>query len=276
LPILFPIVNLIRMKYICLICILFHSSLNAQINPGSRSKALGSAGTALQDVWSLQQNCAGTASIEHAIFALGYEQHFLNPELSTQTAVFGLPVRNYVVGLSLQRYGITEYREQTTGLALSRNFSGALAISLGLKYHQVNIPLYGSGQAFSVDAGMQYSLNDKIRLGSYISNPGRSGINEFSGSYIPSGIAVGIAVILSDKVLLVSDLNKMLDYGMNVRFGVEYQIINWFYLRGGISSNPFKQSAGFGLKYGKFSLDAAVSSQPILGYSPNLSFSYEF
>jgi len=238
--------------------------------------ALGSAGTALQDVWSLQQNCAGAASIEHAIFALGYEQHFLNPELSTQTAVFGLPIRNHVLGLSFQRYGINEYREQTTGLALSRSFSTALSISLALKYHQVSIPFYGSGKAVSVEAGMQYSLNERVRLGSYISNPGRSSINGLSSSHIPSGIAVGVAIILSDKVLLVSDLNKMLDFGMNVRLGIEYQIINWFYLRGGIGSNPFKQSAGFGVKYGRFSLDAATSSHPRLGYSPNLSFSYEF
>lgn len=264
------------MKYICLICILFHHCLYAQNNPGSRSIALGSAGTALQDVWSLQQNSAGAASIERPIFSLGYEQHFLDPELSTQSAVFGIPLKNHVLGLSFQRYGITEYLEQTAGLALSRNFSNTLSISLALKYHQVSIPAYGSGKAISVHAGMQYSLNERIRIGSYIYNPGRSGINELSGSHILSGISVGIAYLLSDKVLLISDLNKMLDFGMNIRMGIEYQIIKRFYLRGGLSANPFKQTGGFGLKYRRFSLDAAVSSHPSLGYSPNLSFSYEF
>jgi len=237
---------------------------------------MGSAGTALQDVWSLQQNSAGAASIEHAIFALGYEQHYLDPELSTQSAVLGLPVKNHVLGLSFQRYGITEYLEQTAGLALSRSFSAALSISLALKYHQISIPVYGSGHTFSVDAGMQYSLNDRIRLGSYLYNPGGSRINELSGSSILSGISVGIAFLVSDKVLLISDLNKMLDFGMNISMGIEYQIIRRFYLRGGLSANPFKQTGGFGLKYGRFSMDAAVSSHPRLGYSPNLSFNYEF
>lgn len=237
---------------------------------------MGSAGTALQDVWSLQQNSAGTANIEHAIFALGYEQHFLDPELSTQGAVLGIPVKNYVLGLNFQRYGITEYLEQTAGLALSRSFSSALSISLALKYHQVSIPVYGSGSAISVDAGLQYSLNDKIRLGSYVYNPGRSGINALSGSNLPSGISIGIAYLISDKVLFVSDLNKMLDFGVNVRMGIEYQIVRRFYLRGGISANPFKQTGGFGLKYKRISVDAAVSSHPRLGFSPNLSFNYEF
>ncbi|HQS51001.1 MAG: hypothetical protein B7X86_13165 [Sphingobacteriales bacterium 17-39-43] len=264
------------MKYICLICILFQHSLHAQNNPGSRSKAMGSAGTALQDVWSLQQNSAGAASIERAIFALGYEQHYLDPELSTQSAVFGIPVKNHVLGLSFQRYGISEYLEQTAGLALSRSFSAALSISLALKYHQISIPVYGSGNVISVDAGMQYSLNDRIRLGSYIYNPGRSRINELSGSHIHSGISVGLAYLASDKLLFISDLNKMLDFGMNIKMGIEYQIVKRFYLRGGLSANPFKQTGGFGLKYRRFSLDAAVSSHPILGYSPNLSFNYEF
>lgn len=270
------ITNLIRMKYICLICILFQHALHAQNNLGSRLKALGSAGTALQDVWTLQQNSAGAANIEQAIFAMGYEQHFLNPELSTQSAVLGIPVNNYVLGLSFQRYGITEYMEQTAGLALSRSFSAALSISLAMKYHQVGIPVYGTGHAISVDAGMQYSLNDKIRLGSYIYNPGRSGIKGLSGSNILSGISVGISYMFSDKVLFISDLNKMLDFGVNIRMGIEYQIIKRFYLRGGLSTNPVMQTGGFGVKFRRFSLDAAVSSHPRLGYSPNLSFSYEF
>lgn len=237
---------------------------------------MGSAGTALQDVWALQQNSAGAASIEHAIFALGYEQHYLNPELSTQSAVLGLPVKKHVLGISLQRYGITEYLEQTAGLALSRSFSTALSISLALKYHQVSIPVYGSGHAISVEAGMQYNLNNRIRLGSYIYNPGRSRIAELSGSNIFSGISVGLAYLVSDKVLFISDVDKMIDFGMNIRMGIEYQIIGWFYLRGGLSANPFLQTGGFGLKHKKFSLDAAISSHPRLGYSPNLSFNYEF
>ncbi len=264
------------MRYICLICILFHISVYAQINPGSRSVALGSAGTALQDIWSLQQNSAGAANIEHPIFAVGYEQHNLDSEISTQTAVLGLPVKNYVLGLSFQRFGIAEYQELTTGLALLRSFSSKLSISLALKYHQVNIPVYGIGKAFSIDGGMQYKLNDKVRFGSYINNPGKSRINEISGFNMPTGISAGVAFTLSDKILLVTDMNKLMDFGINLRLGLEYQIVKWLYLRGGLSSNPFRQSAGFGLNYGRFSLDAAVSSHPTLGYTPNLAFSYEF
>ena len=275
-PLHFPIPNLIGMKYICLICIFFQLSVHAQNNPGARSKALGSASTALEDVWSLRLNSAGIASIERVIFALGYEQHFLDPELSTQSAILGVPIKDYVLGLSFQRYGITEYLEQTAGIALSRKYSDALSIALSMNYHQVSIPFYGSENTISVDVGMQYSLNDKLRLGTAITNPGRSKINDLSGSQIPTGISVGLAFDLSDKVLFLSDLTKILDYGMNFRMGIEYQIVKSFNLRGGISANPFRQTGGFGFKFGRISIDAAISSHPRLGYSPNLSLNYEF
>jgi len=268
--------NLIGMKYIYLISIFFHPLIYAQVKPGPRSVALGSAGTALQDVWSLQQNAAGLAGISHAIIALGYESHFINPELTTQTAILGLPIRNYVVGLSFQRFGIAEYREQNSGLALTKRFSTELAISLALKYHQISIPVYGSAHSFSMDAGIQYQLNERVRFGSSIINPGRSKINGFSDFQLPSSIAVGVGIELSDKVLIASDIDKILGIGVNVRLGMEYQIIQWFYLRGGIASSPYKQSFGFGFKYAKVVLDAAVSSHPKLGYSPNLSVGYEF
>lgn len=246
------------------------------MNPGSRSIAMGSAGMALQGVWSLQQNSAGIANMERAVFALGYEQHFLNPELSTKTAVFAWPLKKNVFGLNFQRYGFSDYLEQTTGLAYSRSFSGTLSLSIVIKHHQVSIPRYGSAQTFSVDAGMQYRLSDKVMIGSQISNPGKSRFEDLSGSFIPLGISIGASFDLSDKVLVITDLYKSLGMGVDTKLGLEYQIINWFYLRGGLTVNPFLQSAGFGLKHRRIFIDAAISSHPNLGFSPNISLGYEF
>ena len=263
------------MKCIYLICILLPTSLNAQLNPGSRSIAMGSAGTALEGVWSLQQNSAGIANMKRSVFAIGYEQHFLNQELSTKTAVFVLPLKKNVFGLNFQRYGFSDYQEQTTGIAYSRSFSGTLSLSIVFKHHQISIPRYGSSQTFSVDAGMQYRLTDKIRIGSQITNPSGSRFKELSGSLLPLSISIGASFDLSDKVLVITDLYKAIGRGVDSRLGLEYQIINWFYLRGGITVNPFLQSTGFGLKHRRIFVDAAILSHPQLGFSPNISLGYE-
>lgn len=268
--------NFIQMKYTFLFFILIQTTVSAQINPGPRSLSMGSAGVALKDVWSLQHNPAGIANIVRPIFALGYERHFSDQNLSTQKAVFAIPFKQHVFGLSFQRYGINEYSEQTAGIAYSRNFSGSLALSITLMHHQLSVPKYGSANAVSVDAGMQYRLNERIWIGTHISNPSGSKYQDISGSTIPVSISFGVSFEFSDKVLVISDIHKVLSAGIDTKLGIEYTMINWFAIRGGMTANPFKQYAGFGLNYQRFALDIAISSHPNLGYSPNLAFSYEF
>lgn len=264
------------MKYICLICILFHIPLYAQLNPGPRSASMGSAGMAIRDVWSLQQNPAGIAGIERPIFAIGYEQHFLDKELSTQSLVFAFPLKQNVFGISFQRYGLSEYVEQMAGLAYARNFGPVLSLSIGFRLHQVLIPKYGSAQEIGVEAGMQYRLAERIWIASHVSNYGKSRLEDLSGFGLPLSLSFGISCMFSDKVFVVGDIQNVLFSGSDLKLGLEYRLIKWFSVRGGISANPLKQYAGFGLTYQRFALDAAISSHQSLGLSPNLALIYEF
>ncbi|WP_291399457.1 hypothetical protein [Daejeonella sp.] len=264
------------MKFICLIFIFLHASAIAQISPGPRSLAMGSSGTALQDVWSLQHNPAGIAHLKRPIFALAYQRHFSDQELSTQKAVFAIPFDKNVIGLSFQRYGFNEYLEQVTSIAYAKNFSGALALSIAVKHHQLSVAKYGSERLISVDAGMQYRVNDKLWIASHLSNPAKASFNDLVGTNLPVGLSFGFSYVFSDKVLVISDVQKVLNAGIDTKVGMEYKLINWFALRGGLSANPFKQYGGFGINYQRFALDVAISSHLQLGYSPNLAFSYEF
>lgn len=264
------------MKYICLIFILLQSIANAQNNPGPRSLAMGSAGTALQDVWSLHHNQAGIAQIKRPIFALAYQQHFSDQELSTQKAVFAMPFHNHIVGISFQRYGFNEFLEQTSSIAYAKNFSGALALSIAIKYHQLSIAQYGSEGHISVDAGMQYRVNEKLWVASHISNPAKTNIHNFTESNLPVALSLGFSYVFSDKVLVICDIQKVLNSGIDSKIGLEYKFVKWFAIRGGLSANPFKQYGGFGLHHRRFTLDIAISSHVQLGYSPKLAFSYEF
>jgi hypothetical protein len=264
------------MKYICLILAFLHTTAIAQISPGPRSLAMGSAGTALQDVWSLQHNPAGIAHLTRPIFALAYQRHFSVHDLSTQKAVLAVPFNKNVLGISFQRYGFNEYLEQTSSIAYSKNFSGALALSIIIKHHQFSVAKYGSESLISVDAGMQYRVNEQLWIASHISNPAKTNFHDLPGTSLPVALSFGVSYVFSDKVLVISDIQKVLDAAIDTKIGMEYKFIKWFALRGGLSANPFKQYAGFGIIYHRFVLDMAVSSHQHLGYSPNLAFSYEF
>src|SRR5690606_29521659 len=95
-------------------------------------------------------------------------------------------------------------------------------------------------------------------------------------SAIPVKMEFGIAYRFTDKLLLHSAFSKTLSSDADAGIGLEYAIAEWLALRGGLSANPLRQQAGFGLAYQKIRIDAAASSHPVLGYSPQIALSYEF
>ncbi|HYK77890.1 MAG TPA: hypothetical protein VEV16_13005 [Daejeonella sp.] len=264
------------MKYLPWIFILMTLSVSAQENAGPRLTALASAGVAVQDVWSLKQNQAGSAALQKVVLALGYQQPFAGQELSVQSALLAMPYQKGTWGLSFQRYGFSVYSEQQSGLSYARKFGDKLFAALTFNYHQLKISGYGSAQTFSVSAGMQYQPVENLWMGAHIANPGRSGYKQKVEALIPVKIEFGTAYRFSDKVLVAGSWTKELNSNTDAKTGLEYKPIIWLDLRGGISVNPFKQYAGFGLNAQKFRFDAAASFHPYLGYSPQIAFSYEF
>jgi hypothetical protein len=265
-----------KMKYIIGIILLFSFQAQAQLNPGPRFSSMALTGVSLQDVWSLQQNQAGIANIKHAAFAIAYEKTFAGQELSTQSALLVYPLKSGVLGISIQKYGFSEYNLQQAGLTYARNFGPNLSASLNLNYHQLEISGYSSAQTYSAEAGIQYQLSEKLRFGAHLSNPGKSGFGKDINAVIPVQIQFGSSYKPTSKVIIAGTLEQILNSGLDVKLGMEYLLLEWFALRGGISASPFKQYGGFGLNYQKFKFDAAASSHPVLGYSPQIALSYEF
>lgn len=259
-----------------LIILLFQSPLYAQLYPGPRSSALGSVSAALQDSWSVLQNPAGISGQKRPVLALSYKQHFLDPELSSQNAILVIPFNKHILGLSFHRYGFSEYLEQSAGFVYARSFSETLSLAIAFRTHQMHISNYGTAVAYSLDAGMQFRLAENVLIGSSISNPGRSGYTDSPGANLPVSLNVGISCLFGDKVLILSDIEKILGNSMDLKFGLEYKPVQSFALRGGVSVNPYKQHAGFGFYLKGIKVDAAVISHPTLGFSPNLGLSYEF
>ena len=75
---------------------------------------------------------------------------------------------------------------------------------------------------------------------------------------------------------MAAAFEKVLGNKVDNKVGLEYQVVDQLSLRGGLSSNPFRHYGGFGLAYHKLKMDFAVTSQPILGYSPQVALSYDF
>jgi hypothetical protein len=264
-------------KFYFLIIFIFTANYSiGQTNNGPRITAMGNAGVALQDVWGAVKNQAGIASINRPTISAGYENRFGVKELSTQSAVFAIPIKNYTIGASFQSYGVDAYKEVKTGLSLAKAFGPKLLTAVSLNYHQLKIANYGTSQSFSVEVGLQYEAFKNLWLATHIANPNQSQYRDNTDEIIPAHIQFGASYIFSDQLILSTEVEKTLDAQADVKAGLEYKIVKFIALRGGISVNPFKQYAGFGVNYDKFNLDFAIGSHPVLGYSPQISIGYEF
>lgn len=263
------------MKYAFFILLLLNTRIYSQ-NPGPRLIAMGSGGIAVSDIWSVHQNPAGITVFKGPILSVAYEQHFLDTEVSTQSAVLVFPFQHNVFGLSFQRYGLNEYTEQIAGFCYAKSFGDSFSLAIGLRYYQLSISQYGSAKAFTFDLGAKLRITNEFSIASHILNPNRSLYNDLPNAALPVKLSIGSSIQFTDKILVVADIRKHLDYPLDGNAGLEYNIINWMSLRGGISVNPFKQYTGFGINYNKIQIDFSVASHPTLGCSPQISLGYEF
>lgn len=251
--------------------------LFAQNSLGPRLTALGNNGAAVTDVWALQANPSGITSIEKSIVSLNYIKHLFSNEISTQSLVAVIPLKNNFFGASFQRYGFAEYSESKIGFAYAKKFGEKLAIALNGNYHQLKITNYGSSTGFSVDIGALYNFNNALTFGAFVSNPSKQ---KFSSTEIlvaiPTSFNLGASYLASDKVLIATSVSKMLNQSIDVSLGIDYKIMDLLSLRGGLSVKPFKQYAGFGLNYKNFLFDMATTYEVNLGYAPQISIGYAF
>ncbi|MEO5911704.1 MAG: hypothetical protein ABIP95_12495 [Pelobium sp.] len=251
-------------------------NLNAQVIYGPRITAMGNAGVAVVDIWSVQKNQAGIAGLKRPELSVAYENRFGLTELSTKSAAFAIPIKNYAIGASFQSFGVDAYHEVKSGISLAKSLGPKLFAAVNLNFHQLKIDNYGNANSFSVEVGLQYEALPKLWLGTHIANPNQSKYGENTDQIIPAHIQFGASYLFSEQLMITTETEKVLDAEVDFKTGIEYKIIKFIALRGGIAVNPFKQYAGFGINYQKLKLDFAVGSHPLLGYSPQISVGYEF
>ncbi len=261
----------------CIILLLISYESIAQTHLGPRYQAMGYTGTALQGIYSLTANPAGLTGIERPTANIAYQHHFLTTDISMQTALLGVPTQLGTFGLAVNRYGLQgAYEESKAGFAYAKEFGANVAVAMLIDYHQLRIPNYGSNRAFSMDAGLQYQLNNRIRIGMYYANVGNATYDQDVYGVIPSFIRIGTGYLL-DNVMIASDVvYDRYSGGFDGHLGIEYDLLKALSLRGGLSFNPMQQYTGFGLVWESLVFDVAATFHPRLGTSPQIGICYAF
>ncbi len=244
---------------------------------GGRSAGLAHASVTLSDVWSAHHNQAGLAWMKEQSVGVYYQNKFSMKELNNVGLAYAHPLKKGTIALQWSNFGYSLYQENKVGLAYALQLSEKLSGGIQLDYLSTKLGgIYGSKSALAAEIGLQAKLTSNIRIGAHFYNPTRTKLNEYNGEAIPSIMRLGIDYRFSEKVLVIVETEKDIDHVAMLKSGIEYKANEKFYVRGGVATGPTLGSFGFGLNMKQYKLDIAASYHQTLGFSPEISFIYEF
>ncbi|MDD2413353.1 MAG: hypothetical protein RBS19_06925 [Bacteroidales bacterium] len=272
-----------RIFFTLLFTLLSYSVLFAAHDPvsrGAKAAAMGGASVANVDFWGVFNNPAVNAYIRDISAGAYFENRYLLKELSYRGLGVVLPVaQNDAFALNVQQFGYAQYLESKVGLAYSKKFGESF--SAGLQFDYLNTFIgegIGNKHSFTFEFGLFSRFNKKLSLGFMAFNPARMKLSDYNGynDYIPVILKLGARYEFSERISAISEVEKDIYRDFVMRFGLDYKLTDFLYVRGGLSTGVVAYSFGVGLDYHNIKFDISTSVHQVLGPSPQISLMYSF
>jgi hypothetical protein len=255
----------------------FSSSFAGGDNPplGARSSGLGHASVAISDPWSIFNNVSGMASLKNVQAGFTYENRFAMRSFDRTAAMLICPVRYGIAGISFYKFGDLHYNEEKASLAYAHQIS---KVSLGLKvnYLQISMEDLKSRRVLVIEFGGIAEITPQLIFGAHIYNLNQARIKGYLQEYVPTIMKAGISYLPSKKLMINIETEKDIDFKACFKAGIEYKVIDHFFLRTGVSTYPITGAFGIGFNKKNFQLDYAYSTHVRLGSINQISLQYKF
>ena len=234
---------------------------------GARAGGISYASSVLQDEWSLFNNPGGLAGIEKTNVAFSYDLQGRIAGANRMAAVFSIPVKTGVIGSGFFRFGDLLYSEQIVAAGYSNRF-GIASLGLKVNYIQYRAEGYGIKSAATISFGGIADLTPQLSIGVYAVNINQPRLSD-NGERLPTHLAAGLGFKPTEKILLVTEIEKDLAYDPVWKGGLEYILYKKIAIRTGFNIHPHAAFFGLGFQTRKLKIDYAMQ------YSTTLNFSYQ-
>ncbi len=261
-------------KQIIIVLMLFSASGFSQ---NGSFTGMGNSSVMLYDFWAIYNNQAGLANIERSEVGICYENNYAMWETGKQALGFVLPTKTGNFALSVSRYGYTGYSENSVGLAFARNLGKIFSASIQFDYlFYTQSENYGYKGALLFQVGFISTPIENLQIGLHVYNPGRVTLEDYNDKRVPTVIRFGLGYYFSEQVLLSVETEKDIDQKNRFKTGLQYEIIDGFFIRTGFLTNPNQFSLGIGYTNNDFTVDIATTTHESLPLSSQISFKYRF
>jgi hypothetical protein len=241
---------------------------------GARASGIGNTSTITADEWSMFNNVGSLSKTTSTVAGFSYESRPYLSGANRMAFVFAKPLKIGVAGIGLFRFGDAIYNEQIISTGYSNSF-GLASLGLKINYIQYCASGFGSKSLLTISAGGLAQLTPIISVGVHITNLNQQKISDDSDKeYIPTTLTAGVGIKASDKVLIITEIEKDLSYSPIVKFGMEYRVHKKVAFRTGFNTNPSSGFFGMGFKASKFLIDYSFRYEPNLGGSHQATIGY--
>lgn len=266
-----------QLYVVALIVCVQHTVLSQSISTfmGARANALGYAAACLQDESSLMNNVAGLAKVESTTAFATYHWQPSLPTGDRTAAGFCLPSKVGVAGLGLFRFGDALYNEQILSAGFANQF-GLASLGLKVNYIQYNAEGFGRKGVVTVSLGGIAELTPLLKVGAHIVNVNQPKLSRDEDERIPTILIAGMAFTPTDKVMVVAEVEKDIDYSPTWKAALEYKPIKKAAFRTGFNIAPEAAFFGVGFYPKKLRLDYAIQYSVVMGTGHQASLTYQF
>jgi hypothetical protein len=245
---------------------------------GAKESALALATIALSTPFSVFHNQALLTAVKYPSVGISYRQPFSIKNYHETTLSVVCPIHMAVLSLGLSQAAVESYAESEIGISLAKKLAENLSVGVLFNYFDLNLPETGRHLgSFQVDGGVGFNVSEKLSLGLHLRNivstKAETVQNYLSFPRVARG---GVACILTERILLLAETIYEKRAGCGFRCGAEIALLENFCLRGGLATNPFEHSFGFGYGWSYCQFDFSMVHHDMLGFTPMVSFHFKF
>jgi hypothetical protein len=177
--------------------------------------------------------------------------------------------QNSGVGLTILHSGIEGYREQRADLAYGRRLGEKWTIGGSMSLlHVAADEYYGNRTTVTGTIGVQTRVLPTVWIAALVSNPAAQSFGDYK---LPTILQLSASWIPTDKVLVISEIDKSLNGPTRIKGGIEYRPAGLLAIRAGMRSHPARATFGVGLRLKNgLAFDFGSEWHPTLGITPGI------
>lgn len=223
---------------------------------GAKAAGMGYASSCLTDEWSLFNNIAGLAHVKNSLLCTAYDAKPQLEGANRMAFIACLPTRLGTSAVGVFRFGDDLYSEQKVSVGFS-NQLGLASLGASLNYLQYNALGFGTKGMITLTIGGIAELTEKLSIGAHIQHVNQPTLSDHTGERLPTFLTLGIGLKPSEKILLISEIQKDLESGPTYKSGIDYRPSKKFTLRTGFNLHPNKFFFGIGFNSTRLLIDYA-------------------